>query len=722
MAAGESQVLVRLRMLGASQFSSDAKGASKGLDSIDKSAKGVSTRFSGLKGAFGTAAVFAKRAAFGAGAAGVAAGVMGVKYNAALEQSTTAFKGLLGSQSKAEAMMARIQAFAAKTPFEQAQLTDAAQRWLGVGNSAKSVIPSMRAVGDAVAGVGGAPEDVMGVVTALTQMQNKGKATSEELQQIAERNIPSFKILAKQLGLTGAQLSDQLQKGAIGADKAVGALLKGMEGKYGGAMTAQSKTFNGMMSTLKDNANIILGQAFKPVFEFLKNKILPVIATTMTMLVKAGKQGGLKGMFYGLQGLEGQKGPAGLLGTVATAIQNVFDAVSGMDWGGIMDVIAKLGPAFSAVTAAGGGTGLASQLGNITKVAGPFTTVITAIVGLLEKFLGLPGAPQVVGALLALAAAGAVANKATGGLVGALAKFGGQAFTMANTVATLITQIIAYRTAKLLSTGATIADSGAQGANTVAITANNAVQQMGIIQLVRYRIGQLASAAASVVARAATMTWTAAQWLLNAALTANPIGLVIAGIALLVAGLVLAYTKSETFRNIVSGAFNAVKHAAVSAFNWVKKNWPLLLAIITGPIGIAVLAVVKNFDRIKGAFRGAINWIIRAWNGLEFKIPEVNTHIPGVGKVGGMTLGVPDIPEIGTGGTIKRGGAAIVGDRGPELVRFPTGSTVYDAGQTRAARGSLRSMPVTVIANLHLSGRQIHSEVFRVERAQAEMS
>ena len=93
--------------------------------------------------------------------------------------ATVSFKGLLGSQEQAEKITGRIQKFAAKTPFEQAQLTSAAQRWVGVGNSAKSVIPSMRAVGDSVAAVGGAPEHVMGVVTALTQMQNKGKASSE---------------------------------------------------------------------------------------------------------------------------------------------------------------------------------------------------------------------------------------------------------------------------------------------------------------------------------------------------------------------------------------------------------------------------------------------------------------------------------------------------------------------------------------------------------------
>ena len=71
---------------------------------------------------------------------------------------------------------------------------------------------------------------------------------------------------------------------------------------------------------------------------------------------------------------------------------------------------------------------------------------------------------------------------------------------------------------------------------------------------------------------AITKVWTAVtkvaaavQWALNAAMTANPIGLVIAAIAALAVGLVIAYKKSETFRNIV----NAVMRAARAAVMWV---------------------------------------------------------------------------------------------------------------------------------------------------------
>lgn len=79
----------------------------------------------------------------------------------------------------------------------------------------------------------------------------------------------------------------------------------------------------------------------------------------------------------------------------------------------------------------------------------------------------------------------------------------------------------------------------------------------------------------------ATAAWTAAQWLLNAALSANPIGLIIVAVAGLVAGIIVAYRESETFRNIVQGALNAVKTAAEVVANFFKQNVvPAIRAII----------------------------------------------------------------------------------------------------------------------------------------------
>lgn len=78
-------------------------------------------------------------------------------------------------------------------------------------------------------------------------------------------------------------------------------------------------------------------------------------------------------------------------------------------------------------------------------------------------------------------------------------------------------------------------------------------------QKVAATAAQVAHTAAQGAAAVAAKGMTVAQGALNAVMNANPIMLVVTAIAALVAGLVVAYNKSETFRNIVNGAFTAVK-------------------------------------------------------------------------------------------------------------------------------------------------------------------
>lgn len=214
-----------------------------------------------------------------------------------------------------------------------------------------------------------------------------------------------------------------------------------------------------------------------------------------------------------------------------------------------------------------------------------------------------------------------------------------------------------------------------------------------------------------------TKAQTAAQWLMNTAMEANPIFLVVAAIVALTAVFVVAYKNSETFRDIVDGAFRVVRGAIEGTFNWVRDHWPLLLGILTGPIGLAVVAVVTHWDTIKNgftavrdwiaarigdvvgfftglpgriasvtvgmwdgiknAFRGAVNAIVDFWNGLEFKIPGFK-----VGPVGfdGFTLGVPDIPRMALGGSVRAGMPYMVGEIGPELFVPNSGGTIVPNG------------------------------------------
>lgn len=191
------------------------------------------------------------------------------------------------------------------------------------------------------------------------------------------------------------------------------------------------------------------------------------------------------------------------------------------------------------------------------------------------------------------------------------------------------------------------------------------------------RIGLAALKVQEIAVGVASKAWAAAQWLVNAALTANPIGLAVVALVALGVAFVVAYRKIGFFRRAVN-----------SVWSFIKGHWPLLLGILTGPIGLAVVFIVRHFsqivravkglpgkiagaakgmfDGIKDAFRDAINFVINGWNGLHFSIPGFDPPGPGP-KFGGVNIGVPHIPTLAKGGTVSGAGSWITGEAGPEL-------------------------------------------------------
>src|SRR5262245_4647841 len=133
--------------------------------------------------------------------------------------------------------------------------------------------------------------------------------------------------------------------------------------------------------------------------------------------------------------------------------------------------------------------------------------------------------------------------------------------------------------------------------------------------------------ARALISAAATGVWTAAQWLLNAALSANPIGLVVIAIVALVAAIILAYKKVDWFRKGVNAAFDAVKKAALSVFNWLKANWPLLLGILAGPFGLAVALIVTHWGKVSAACRAALDTVKKLLGGFVGWIVDTATKI-----------------------------------------------------------------------------------------------
>ncbi|MGF9893323.1 tape measure protein [Priestia megaterium] len=203
----------------------------------------------------------------------------GVAYNAQMEQSNIAWGTLLKSQEAGVKMMQDLQTMGKYTPFETEELDSSAKLLKSFGVNAKDILPYLSALGDATSAIGGDGETLNSLSRAIGQIQAKGKLSSEEVNQMAEAGVGVWDILSKQMGKSTAEIMKMAQGGKLLSKDVIPMIIKGMD-QYSGAMDKQSKTFNGMISTLKDSYKITAAKLSVPLFEYLKG-VLPQVQAQM---------------------------------------------------------------------------------------------------------------------------------------------------------------------------------------------------------------------------------------------------------------------------------------------------------------------------------------------------------------------------------------------------------------------------------------------------------
>jgi TP901 family phage tail tape measure protein len=115
-----------------------------------------------------------------------------------------------------------------------------------------------------------------------------------------------------------------------------------------------------------------------------------------------------------------------------------------------------------------------------------------------------------------------------------------------------------------------------------------------------------------------------------------------------------------------------------------------------------ILSTISNIlERVKGAVRNAINFIINGWNRLSFSVPGVT--LPNGTTFGGFTIGVKTITELAAGGIVTRPTLALVGEAGPEAVLPLTGRNAAAAGIGQSAT----TINLTVNAGMGSDGAEL---------------
>ena len=267
-----------------------------------------------------------------------------------------------------------------------------------------------------------------------------------------------------------------------------------------------------------------------------------------------------------------------------------------------------------------------------------------------------------------------------------------------------------------------------------------ASKNKGIIIAVGGAIGGLAAVVIGVntamkIWKATTKAFAAIQAAFNAVMAMNPLFLIAIAIVAIVAILVVLQKKFDIFGvaiEAIGTAFSAVWDAIKFVFDWAVDHWPLLLAVMTGPFGLVILAVVtfkdsiigflgnligwigtafktvldlilwpfkkawegivffkdmvvsvfnglkdlagSIFDKVGGAFKGVINAVISGLEGgLNFAIKGLNIILDGIDSAAGPWVNFGSIPEVklprlAEGGIVTSPQIAMIGEKGPEAV------------------------------------------------------
>ena len=279
-----------------------------------------------------------------------------------------------------------------------------------------------------------------------------------------------------------------------------------------------------------------------------------------------------------------------------------------------------------------------------------------------------------------------------------------------------------------------------------------------VVASIALQVGRWVVLGAQALAQAARV---AAAWLISL----GPIALIGVAVVALVA---LVVTHWDTISSTVTAGAEKIRGALSAVVDWVRENWPLLLAVLTGPFGVAALLIVKNWDRIKAGAAAVRDFVVErfesikagiqsridgivaavkglpgriksaaagAWDSLLESLKNVlrkikalidkvsitvpSLDIPGIGTVGGQKISLSAaLPRLATGTVARQEMAAIIGDNrnarhDPEIVS-PLSLMIQAFTKALAAGG--RSSPFIGEATIVVpEGADVFAELQRTE-------
>lgn len=335
-----------------------------------------------------------------------------------------------------------------------------------------------------------------------------------------------------------------------------------------------------------------------------------------------------------------------------TEVLNTVTSAVGEDMAHLFDSLLKVFQSFatsgalsafiSVLNAAADSLLAILKIPGVTTLAGTFLAIAgglkaIALVGQvtgLSKMAGLLGSVVTNSRSFATAMAGAGAS---------VSRFSALQQGLAATFPATTAALSGMRTA-LSTVGTAIGSAAAATGRFVASTAASTAAAL------RNSAAWVAQKAALVATTIATKAAAIGQRLLNAALNANPIGLIITAIGLLVAAFIYAWNNIDGFKEFFVGIWDGIKNAWSAVGPFFKKLWDGVVTVFTGVINtIKTLflnftgagLIIKYWDSIGPFFKNLWDGI---WKAVQTAVGFVKSYLQDMVS---FVIGLPG--RIGSG-------------------------------------------------------------------------
>lgn len=511
------------------------------------------------------------------------------------------------------------------------------------------------------------------------------------------------------LSKVGVQFT-QGQKDAAAAMVAVGdiagaqnIIITELDRQFGGSAAAFGSTFEGSAGKAKTalgNLQEAVGSAFLPVATQAFTKVAGLLDQIGSSPAFAQALTGITAFISGL--LAGDSAASAMIGNVVALASNLSP---------LAIILTALGPALPAL--AGSVGQLAAVLGGVLGEIFPTITSAatelgaalgSAILAVLPSVLGmLSTAAQILTVLTPVIAtvASAIAVGLAGALTAILPMVAELASWMAQNAHIIGGAIVAYLgfkavtgvmlAAKLVQQGFAAASYGsaaASYANSTAAKVGAAAQAFLSSTVVKGTVGWIANTAAQVAnaqggilvkaavlgGAIATGVATAAQWLFNAAMSANPIGIVVVAIGALVAALVWVATQTTFFQDVWK-----------ATTDFLVTTWTAVTSFFTEVWGAAIALGLQTFVNLQVGLQTVGDAIAAWWTGLWSSIGAFFAAIWS-GLTAAVRLGQAVFTQVFSSiGSAVAGFTGYVGGLIGNVIGFFTGLP----GQILGALGSL---------------------------------